>query len=257
MAPLSRFGAIGPDRRDIHDGFEPVDSDTEYPAFWGSDTDSIYRLEQTPNRYLSPLARAKKGRSLRDPHLLWSRAGRLLIGERLRLNTARLIATRVNQPVLSNTWWPISTWGHEGINAEDADRLLCLWFNSTLGVLSVIAARVETEGPWVDLKKPNLRTLPVLDLTALSATQITRLLRLWEAVRAKPMHTLPELANDPVRHEIDSEIGAVLDLSDSFDVLRRMLARDQVLLGARSNVAACSEGLFSPASPSSEPPPTR
>jgi hypothetical protein len=107
--PLTRLKAIadiGPDRRDIHDGFRPTDQDTEYPAIWGPDTTSVQCIAQQPNKHLMALARAKKGRNLRDAHLLWTRSGRLLIAERLRLTTARLVAIRTSEKVLSNTGGP-------------------------------------------------------------------------------------------------------------------------------------------------------
>ncbi len=80
--PLTRLKAIadiGPDRRDIHDGFKPTDQDTEYPAIWGHDTTSVQCMAQQPNKHLMALAHAKANRNLRDAHLLWTRSGRLLI----------------------------------------------------------------------------------------------------------------------------------------------------------------------------------
>lgn len=157
--PLTRLKAIadiGPDRRDIHDGFKPTHQETEYPAFWGHDTTTVQQIAQRPNMHLMALAHAKRGRNLRDAHLLWTRSGRLLVAERLRLTTARLVAIRISEKVLSNTWWPV---------ACDAgmDKSLALWLNSTLGLLSLIASRVDTEGAWVELKKPILQELLVID----------------------------------------------------------------------------------------------
>ena len=86
---LKSIADIGPDRRDIHDGFKVTDQETEYPAYWGHDTESSQGMSQQPNKYLMALPRAKKGRNLRDAHLLWSRSGRLLVAERLWLITTR------------------------------------------------------------------------------------------------------------------------------------------------------------------------
>src|SRR5579872_268149 len=66
---LKSIADIGPDRRDIHHGFRATDDETEYPAYWGRDTESSQGLSQQPNKYLMALPRAKKGRNLRDPHL--------------------------------------------------------------------------------------------------------------------------------------------------------------------------------------------
>ncbi len=72
--PLVRFKSIadlGPDRRDIGDGFDETDHKTEYAAFMGHDTNLVRTLRQRPNRFLIALSKAKKGRSLRDATLLW------------------------------------------------------------------------------------------------------------------------------------------------------------------------------------------
>jgi hypothetical protein len=42
-----------------------------------------------------------------------------------------------------------------------------LWLNSTLGVLLLIANRVETMGAWTKFKKPTLSAMPVLDVRQL------------------------------------------------------------------------------------------
>jgi len=86
-------------------------------------------MAQKPNKHLIALAHAKKGRNLRDAQLLWTRSGHLLIAERLRLTTTRLVAIRTSEKVLSNTWWPVATDG-----GGTLDKILALWLNSSLGV---------------------------------------------------------------------------------------------------------------------------
>jgi hypothetical protein len=49
LCPLSDLGQLGPDRRDIHDGFDHADIPTAYPAFWGHDAASVLTLSQKPN----------------------------------------------------------------------------------------------------------------------------------------------------------------------------------------------------------------
>src|SRR2546430_12990399 len=89
---------------------------------------------------------------------LWHLKARLLVAERLWLTTTRLVAIRTSEKVLSNTWWPIAT-DYGGT----LDKILALWFNSSLGLLSLIASRVDTRGAWIDLKKPILEELAVDD----------------------------------------------------------------------------------------------
>jgi hypothetical protein len=56
LTSLKSIADIGPDRRDIHDGFNPTDQVTEYPAVWGHDTTTVQCLAQQPNKYLMALA---------------------------------------------------------------------------------------------------------------------------------------------------------------------------------------------------------
>jgi hypothetical protein len=84
-----------------------------------------------------------KWRNFRKSEDLWP------LAERLRLNSQRLVAVRLNRPVLLNTWWPMSL-------REPSARLekaLVLWLNSTPGLLVFLARREETEGSWVKFKK--------------------------------------------------------------------------------------------------------
>ena len=127
---LQGLGELGPDRRDIHDGFRPTPDPTPYAAFWGHSTDLVRHLSQTPNRHLSPLGRPLPGRPRRDPHLLWSRSGRLLIAERLRLNTVRVLSVYLDRQVLSNTWWPFVAFTGAAFQRKKSNASSC--FGSTL-----------------------------------------------------------------------------------------------------------------------------
>ncbi|MBI2918400.1 MAG: hypothetical protein HYY01_10455 [Chloroflexi bacterium] len=226
LCPLGDMGTLGPDVRDIHDGFRLATgkAKTAYPAFWSHDASKVLTLAQSPNRYLSPLARASKGRPLRKATDLWPRAGRLLIAERTWLKTQRLAAIRLGESVVSNVWWPV-TLSH---NAEEREKALALWLNSTLGLLVLWSHREETRGAWIKFKKPVLSAMPVLDVTALAPAQKGELVSAYDRLCQQPLLPFPEMANDPVRAEIDAAIAKALNLPD-FSVLRKLLAQEPVV----------------------------
>ena len=220
---LESLGRLGPDRRDIHDGFRLSNSATAYPALWGHDTKDVTTIAQQSNRYLSPLGRAKPGRALRQATQLWPLAGRLMIAERMWLYTLRLAAVRLDQPALSNTWWSFS--GGNSSAAVRQEKALALWLNSTLGLISLASHRAETRGAWVDFKKPVLQKLPVPkwqgpSLNALAAS--------YDRLCDQGLRALPEMAQDAWRAEIDSAVAAALKLAD-FSTLRVLLAREPVV----------------------------
>ena len=184
MRPLGELGSIGPDRRDIHDGFTTSVAATPYPAIWGHDAALRTTLAAAPDAYLAPRAAPAPGRPLRPAGLLWSRAGRLLVVERLRVNTHRLVACWTSERVLSNVWWPVH------IDGDDADRIskvLALWLNSTLGVGVFLAHREETEGAWIAIKKPTLASMPVLDPTTLTPEALTALAAEFDSLRREEL----------------------------------------------------------------------
>ncbi len=225
---LKSIADIGPDRRDIHDGFRVTGQQTEYPAYWGHDTESAQAISQKPNKYLMALSHAKKGRNLRDAHLLWSRAGGVLVAERLWLLTTRVFAVKLGERALSNTWWPVAMHA-EGPELETWERLLSLWFNSTLGILSLIAARVDTRGAWVELKKPILEDIAVLDPRELGRRKREQLCRAYDEVSRSQIQPLPSIDTDPVHSRIDAAFATTLGIGDDLARLRDMLAREPIV----------------------------
>lgn len=226
LCPLSGLASLGPDRRDIHDGFSLSKTKTSYPAFWGHTAKDTHTLEQSHNLYLSPLASAKKGRPLRKVEDLWPLAGSVLIAERLRLNTIRLAAIRLPHPVLSNVWWPLAL--KPKVKTYQNEKILALWLNSTLGLMILLSHRVETEGAWIDFKKPILSEMPILDVTALSSKQRRALASAYGRLAKKSLLPLPSMNVDPVRAEIDKAISETLELPD-LSVLRELLAQEPVV----------------------------
>ena len=224
LCPLQQLGGLGPDARDIHDGFRLAKGVTAYPALWSHDASIMTNLALAPNQYLSPLHRAKAGRHLRNVDLLWPKAGRVLLAERLRLNTQRLAAVRVETPVLSNVWWPLSI----SPQNDDYEKALVLWLNSTLGLLILFSHREETQGAWVKFKKPVLSGMPVLDVRRLTPQQIRQLVNVYNALGNQALLPFPQMANDPVRQAIDAVISKVLGLPD-LSILRKLLAQEPIV----------------------------
>jgi hypothetical protein len=224
LCRLGELGELGPDRRDIHDGFQLATGETSYPAFWGHDAPLVTTLSQSANRYLSPLAKAKPGRNLRKVQDLWPKAGRILFAERLRCNTQRLIAVRLPKNALSNVWWPFVSKDDN----EQAEKALTLWLNSTIGLIIALAHREETEGAWIDFKKPVLAGLPVLAVRNLEADKLKVLSDTYDKLRKEELLPFPNMANDVTRNAIDGAVTQVLGLPD-ISILREMLAREPVV----------------------------
>ena len=226
LIPLEELGKTGPDRRDIHDGFRLSSRVTAYPAFWGHDSLEVQTIHQAPNKYLSPLSKAKEGRHLRKLEHLWPLAGKLLIGERFWLKTQRLVALHTTEPVLSNMWWTFIL--NKKSSGQNKEKALALWLNSTLALILLLSNREETRGAWIDFKKPILAALPVLNVANLEPSKLKKLAAAYDKIAKKPLQPFPQMATDPVREEIDSAIANALHLPN-YSILRKLLAQEPVV----------------------------
>jgi hypothetical protein len=221
---LKDIARLGPDRRDIADGFTVSNRRTRYPALIGHSADHIRTIEIVPNKWLAPRTIPAAGRPARDVGLLWPRAGTVMIAERSRLNTQRALAVRLPERGLSNVWWPVRLIEED----ERAEKVMALWRNSTLGILTLVAHRVPTEGAWVQFKKPTIENLPILDVLALTEIQLIHLAGAYERLASGELNTMQNMADDPIRGAADDAFAKVLGLSP-LDDLREELATEPII----------------------------
>jgi len=226
LVPLKQIGELGFDRRDMHDGFDLAAGRTAFPAIWGHDSYRRTRILDKPNAWLQPLSEAKPGRPLRDAEHLWKKASRLLVVERMWLTTMRMTAMISPHAVLSNTWWPLLL--KEKVRRAEMEKVLCLWLNSTLGIIILMGNRVETRGAWIEFKKPILESLRVLDIYCLKGRRLTSILRCFDSVAKMDLMPIPAIDRDDTRRQIDDAFCAALDLPDLAE-LRAMLAHEPIL----------------------------
>ena len=226
LCRLDELGQVGPDRRDVWDGFERTDAVTAYPMVENHDTEQRRRLAAAPDKYLAPLAKPRAGRHLKTVAQLWPKAGRLLVAERLWLETTRVVAMWSEARVLSNVWWPIR------VGDVAIEKALTTWFNSSLGLLTILAQRTSTRGGWVAMKKADLEELPVLDTRRLSPTQLKGLTELFDGLAKAEFDRLPGMANCSARQGLDTGISRILGIPD-FGKLRGLIASEPVVSNRR------------------------
>ncbi|MGH9786580.1 MAG: hypothetical protein ACRD88_20615, partial [Terriglobia bacterium] len=224
LCPLREIGELGPDPRDVYDAFDLATYKSAYPALWGHDPMQVQHMTAKPNAFLEPLPEPRKGRKLRKSEDIWPRAGHILITMRTWLITKRLVAVRLPKEVLSDVWWPFTM----KEKTEEAEKALVLWLNSSIGLLVLLAHREETRGAWIQFKKPTLQKMPVLDVWKIGAKRRQKLAAAFDKLATKTLLPFPEMADDPVRAEIDEAVAYALGLPD-FGILRQLLAREPIL----------------------------
>ena len=129
-------------------------------------------------------------------------------------------------PVLSNVWYSVKT------EHQDLDKALALWLNSSLGVLSWLAARISTRGGWVALKKGELEKLPVLDLRAITPGQLAAMSALFDELSGMEFRRLPDMGDCPARRALDDGLSGILGLPELY-ILRRLLAVEPAVSNRR------------------------
>ncbi len=222
LRPLRELAVVGPDRARLHDGFVHASATTAYPCLWGHSMDD-HLLSAAPNAWLTPSDKRTPDHARRYAAELWEGASPLMVAERLRLTTHRTPSLLLSERSLANTMWPVRL--HE--EHLECYSILCLWFNSTLGLLSWVGASEETEGPWLSMKKNKLLDLPILDMNALPAPARAELMRCWETVKSAELGPIAKSDIDPVRQAIDRAFASALALPmEGIDTLRSLFCAE-------------------------------
>ena len=226
LCRLDQLGQVGPDRRRLVDGFDRTNSVTAYPMVEGHDTEQRKSITCSPDSYLSPLTNPRGGQRPGYGDHLWQQSSRLLVSERLRLDTTRVVAMQSNTRVLSNVWWPVC------VDDEATEKALSVWLNSSLGLLTILAQRTSTEGGWVAMKKADLEELPVLDARGLSPSQLQGMADLFDEMVEAEFERLPGMADCQTRRALDNGISRIFGLPD-LSTLRTLLASEPVVSNRR------------------------
>ena len=222
LCPLDSLGGLGYDRRDIHDAFEVSKEDwSPYPAFWGHESDKVLTISQKPNACLLARTQAAKGRHLKSAKDVWSKAGRILLVERLWPITHRVLAVGFDSEVLGNTWWAFKPKSM----TKDHEKALLLWLNSSPAMLLYFGRRVVTRSAWMQMKKPGWTSMPVIDVHSLSSKQISALAAAYDSLSTQGLEPLARLNSDTVRCQIDREIAQALQVP-GLGFIRELLDRE-------------------------------
>jgi len=112
----------------------------------------------------------------------------------------------------------------------EREKALTLWFNSTLALLLLLGQREETEGSYMQFKKPTLLGLPVLDVRTLSQQQIVGLSSAYDRLSSRTLMPFSRIASDPTRAAIDQEISTILGLP-ALERLRELLQAEPIVAG--------------------------
>jgi type I restriction-modification system DNA methylase subunit len=236
MIRLGEIATIGIDAHQFHDSFQRVSGNPpgSYPAVYGGGEERRLRMLVEPNaRIVSKEVRTKGGEVKRPGERLFKDfSSTLLVPDRIRVDTAHVIAMCSTEPVLSNIFYALKLKSYGDIRMLKA---LCLWLNTTWGIISILANRSETEGAWIRLKMTHWKLQPVLNVTRLDEDRIVKLAAIFDKYCKRDLRRLPmqfDPSNiDSIRKGIDREFLEALnikfkdeDLEDLYKLVHQNLS---------------------------------
>jgi len=132
-------------------------------------------------------------------------------------------------------------WISVQLQSEAHEKALCMWGNSTLGLLMFWWHSSKQQRRRGILTKTTLQTLPILDVTALSAAQLAQAAQIFDDTCQLPLKPVHELDIDENRKTLDRRFyGEVLGLPAAIladggplDILRQKLCREPSIRGSK------------------------
>ena len=169
------------------------------PALWHQKSTRNTTLEAKANARLE--RRSDKGRLEQD--LMLQREGRLQMACEVRMAPQRVAAVLTDIAMLGVRSW-VTILPQEPVPGKE--EALCLWLNSTPGLLLRI---VHGNRPFLgrsELPHELARTLLVLDVDKLSSEQLRAAVTVYEDLKGRPLEGFGDIESDPVRSELNARL---------------------------------------------------
>ena len=222
---LGKMASIGPSGRAVRDAFilsTAYDSE-EAGALWRHDSNSQRSILATPDTHIVP----KRDR-YEAARKYWDRRTNLLFSVNLHLTQNRVVAVWLEEPTIGSRW--INCRVEEP--AFDYDRALCVFLNSSIGILAILGTCTGSERldrPNVTLT--NLRRLPVPD----APQSVTKaLVDGFDSLCRRELMPLAVLDHCPTRMALDEVVTSALGISPETVVrIRQLLAKEPSVTGVR------------------------
>lgn len=242
-------GTVGPHHRDINGKtsggirgpFEIRDvrgnGVPTYPVLWAHDAKREQAMCFDGDSEALPL----KGATIEEQELIdkkaaaiWATASKCHCNLDFRFNsqsTAMQFTTR--RTIGGRAWRAIQ------LSSDQEEKALVVWANTSLGLLLRWWHSNKQQSGRGNLCKATLETLPVLDVTALSPSQLSCAVRIFDSMCMKNLLPIHEIDKDAVRMELDQRfVDEVLGLPECIsapggplELLRMKLAQEPSIRG--------------------------
>lgn len=184
--PLTKLNelclTIGVDRHRFTDTFKVLEKYVPggLGILHGGEEELRMRMETSANAHVLPII--ERGKTIYR-----EKSGRLLVPNRIWVDTAHVISLMSKEPILSNIFYAIKL----KTETENKLKALCFWLNSSWGILITLANREETRGRWIELNQSHWRLLPVLNINELHENEVNELANLFDKFKSKNLPRIP------------------------------------------------------------------
>ena len=227
---LSDFAEVGPEGRRIRDAFvkSSLPDAEAREALWKHDAGITQSMAAKPDTYIT----AKPSKVLLAKKY-WEQRGRFLLPARVRLNTVRALAVRLDNPVSGSAWVPCRLSLRED-DAELTEKALCVYLNSTIGILALLGNRSIRIPSYSQFSLDNLRNLIVPGFDEKDSESLRLLSEAYDSNSEASLLPLPQIDSCNTRRALDDAVCAALGLdAELVSTVRRQLAVEPSVTGKR------------------------
>ena len=238
VATMSEVCNVGPQHRRIRgslgvfEGYHGWNEQAQFPAIWSLNSSIHQGMVAEPNAWLTP----KPGR---DHHPIWVQSGRLQFTCDVRYNSQRIMTTRtVTRALGVRAWHTLNVQEPEPAVRSRREVALCLWCNSTLGMLLHANHSNRAQDGRGTGNKGMLESLTALDVRELQEWQLDEAQAIWRDFGNRKFQSFHRCAVDPARMELDERVvrdllGLGSDAVAAIANLRTLLASDPSIHGSK------------------------
>jgi hypothetical protein len=232
--PLDIYGDSGRGGFDIEEGCPDT---VDYPCLWHVDSRTQQMMLVSPDSHALP--RPNKEAKIAD---IMGVNSRVHYSESIQFNAGSVLVMFTDQKSIG-----VNTLPNVAFANEIYEYAWALWGNSTFGLLCHwMQCGKQQQGRGI-LRKTTLRSLPTLDVTQLSLSQLGAAEQIFHELKHQEMLPFNEMVNDPVRRKLDRLLlSKVLGLGEDthpevhegLDLLHKKLCAEPSIHGGKADECA-------------------
>ena len=164
-------------------------------------------------------------------------ATRLHINRDLSTQSQSLGACITPEPAIGGHAWP-SVGLNVGGNLEKYEKIMTLWLNTTLGLITRWWVSNRQQMGRSRLSMTTIANIPVVDINQFSKEKVEKTANLFDKYSEQPLRSAYLADEDPVRQSLDSEFCDILklpkDVLPSLKIIRKQWCSESSVKGSKA-----------------------